>query len=88
MLDRIVNCNDDLLKKNQELNLLLEKRREEALLWMKKYEDLEMSNKKLEQKREEAGQEERLEISDSKAQEKLNTEELVFLREQLKQSER
>lgn len=88
MLDRIVNCNDDLLKKNQELNLLLEKRREEALLWMKKYENLEMNNKKLEQKREEAGQEERLEMSDSKAQEKLNTEELVFLREQLKQSER
>lgn len=55
---------------------------------MKKYEDLEMNNKRLEQKREEAEQEEKLEMSDSKAQEKLNTEELVFLREQLKQCER
>lgn len=47
MLDRIVNCNDELIGKNKELNLLLEKRREEALMWMKKYEELEVNNKKL-----------------------------------------
>ena len=100
MLDRIVNCNDELIAKNKELNQLLDKRREEVLMWMKKYEDLELNHKKLEQKREdevqkrkeevqkreeevqkreEAEQEEK-EMSDSKAQEKLNKEELVFVR--------